>query len=668
MAVLTHNQASQKVYELRKKLDEWAEDYYAKDAPIVEDAVYDKAYQELVELEKQFPDLVTSDSITQRVGGEIKSDLSKVEHPIPMLSMGDVFSKDELKEFDDRITKLVGHPVAYNVELKIDGLSLSLEYTAGKLTRASTRGNGRVGEDVTANAKFIKDIPQTLPEPLTTEVRGECYMEKEAFAKLNAERDEKGEQVFANPRNAAAGSLRQLDARITKKRNLSTFIYTWVNPPRNITSQHQAIDEMNRLGFHTNQTGRRLESMDEVFKFIDEYTAKRNDLSYDIDGIVLKVDDLSLQNELGNTVKVPRWEIAYKFPPEEQETIVKEIEWTVGRTGVVTPTAVMNPVQLAGTVVSRASLHNPDYLREKGVRIGDTVKLHKAGDIIPEISSVVLNKRPKDSEPYEIPNKCPSCGQDLVHLQDEVALRCINPMCPAQVEEGIIHFASRGAMNIMGLGPRIVKQLIDKKFVNDVADLYHLTNEQLSQLDHFKDKSITNLLTSIENSKQNSAELLLFGLGIDHVGAKAARLILEKYKNLEKVSQLTVPELISIDTIGETIAESLTAYFNQPSAQKLLQELRDSGLNMEYLGTVEEEAPDNFFKEKTVVLTGKLSDFTRSEFTKKLQNLGAKVTGSVSKKTDYLIYGADAGSKKDKAEKLQVPMLTEQEAIAKIEK
>ena len=645
MAVLTHNQASQKVDELRKKLDEWAEDYYAKDAPVVEDAVYDKAYQELVELEKQFPDLVTSDSITQRVGGEIKSDLSKVEHPVPMLSMGDVFSKDELKEFDERITKLVGHPVAYNVELKIDGLSLSLEYTAGKLTRASTRGNGRVGEDVTANAKFIKDIPQTLPEPLTTEVRGECYMEKEAFAKLNAERDEKGEQVFANPRNAAAGSLRQLDARITKKRNLSTFIYTWVNPPKNITSQHQAIDEMNRLGFHTNQTGQRLESMDEVFKFIDEYTAKRNDLSYGIDGIVLKVDDLSLQNELGNTVKVPRWEIAYKFPPEEQETVVKEIEWTVGRTGVVTPTAVMDPVQLAGTV-----------------------KLHKAGDIIPEISSVVLNKRPKDSEPYQIPNKCPSCGQDLVHLQDEVALRCINPMCPAQVEEGIIHFASRGAMNIMGLGPRIVKQLIDKNFVNDVADLYHLTNEQLSQLDHFKDKSITNLLTSIENSKQNSAELLLFGLGIDHVGAKAARLILEKYKNLEKVSQLTVPELTSIDTIGETIAESLTAYFNQPSAQKLLQELRDSGLNMEYLGTVEEEAPDNFFKEKTVVLTGKLSDFTRSEFTKKLQDLGAKVTGSVSKKTDYLIYGADAGSKKDKAEKLQVPMLTEQEAIAKIEK
>ena len=373
------------------------------------------------------------------------------------------------------------------------------------------------------------------------------------------------------------------------------------------------------------------------------YTAKRNDLSYGIDGIVLKVDDLSLQNELGNTVKVPRWEIAYKFPPEEQETVVRNIEWTVGRTGVVTPTAVMDPVKLAGTIVSRASLHNPDYLREKGVRIGDTVKLHKAGDIIPEISSVVLSKRPKDSKPYEIPNVCPSCGETLVHLQDEVALRCINPMCPAQIEEGIIHFASRGAMNIMGLGPRIVKQLIDKGFINDVADLYHLTPDQLGQLDHFKEKSITNLLSSIENSKQNSAELLLYGLGIDHVGAKAARLILEKYKNLEKVSQLTVPELTSIDTIGETIAESLTAYFNQPSAQKLLQELRDSGLNMEYLGTVEEEAPDNFFKEKTVVLTGKLSAFTRSEFTKKLQDLGAKVTGSVSKKTDYLIYGADAG-------------------------
>lgn len=668
MAEITLDEAKTEIAALRKQLDEWADAYYSKDAPEVEDHVYDQKYNRLLELEKAFPELVMSDSITQRVGGQVDSEFTKVAHPIPMLSMGDVFSKAELTEFDQRIQKLVGHPVAYNVELKIDGLSLSLEYQNGRLVRASTRGNGQVGEDVTANARFIRDIPQTLPEPLTTEVRGECYMGKEAFAKLNAERDENGQEVFANPRNAAAGSLRQLNAKVTKKRDLSTFIYTWVNPPEGIMSQHQAIEEMHKLGFHTNQTGRKLESLDEIFAFIDEYTAKRDSLTYGIDGIVLKVDDLGIEQELGNTVKVPRWEIAYKFPPEEQETVVREIEWTVGRTGVVTPTAVMDPVQLAGTTVARAVLHNPDLLKEKDVRIGDTVKLHKAGDIIPEISEVVLNKRPADSVPYEIPTVCPSCGQKLVHLEDEVALRCINPSCPAQVEEGITHFASRPAMNIDGLGPKIVKQLIAKDLVHNVADLYHLTPDDLSQLDHFKEKSINNLLTAIDNSKQNSVELLLTGLGIDHVGAKAARLIAQKFKNLPKIMAADVQDVASIATIGTTIAESLTTYFAQPAAQKLVEELEESGLNMDYLGQDEtqEEIADNFFKGKTVVLTGKLAHYTRSEFTKQLQNLGAKVTGSVSHKTDYVVYGKDAGSKFTKAQTLGVPTLTEEKAIAQI--
>lgn len=667
MAETTLDEAQKEVVQLRKKLDEWADAYYSKDAPEVEDNVYDQKYNRLLELEQKFPQLVTPDSITQRVGGQVDNEFTKVQHPIPMLSMGDVFSKAELKEFDQRMQKLVGHPVVYNVELKIDGLSLSLEYDNGRLVRASTRGNGYVGEDVTANARYIKDIPQTLPEPLTTEVRGECYMGKVAFAKLNEERDQAGLSVFANPRNAAAGSLRQLDPRITKKRALSTFIYTWVNPPENITSQHQAIKQMHRLGFHTNETGRKLASMAEIFSFIDEYTAKRDSLSYGIDGIVLKVDDLNIEQSLGNTVKVPRWEIAYKFPPEEQETIVHQIEWTVGRTGVVTPTAVMDPVQLAGTTVSRASLHNPDYLKEKGVRIGDTVKLHKAGDIIPEISEVVLAKRPKDSKPYQIPSTCPSCGQKLVHLQDEVALRCINPSCPAQVEEGITHFASRPAMNIDGLGPKIVKQLIAKDLVHNVADLYHLTPDDLAQLDHFKEKSINNLLTAIDNSKKNSVELLLTGLGIDHVGAKAARLIAQKFKNMSKIMAASVQDIVSIDTIGMTIAESLTTYFAQPAAQKLIEELQESGLNMDYLGEDEAaEITDNFFKGKTVVLTGKLAHYTRSEFTKRLQNLGAKVTGSVSHRTDYVIYGKDAGSKFTKAQNLGVPLLTEEEAIAQI--
>lgn len=668
MAEITLDEAQKEVADLRKQLDKWAEAYYSKDAPEVEDNVYDQKYQRLLELEQTFPQLVSQDSITQRVGGQVDSEFTKVEHQIPMLSMGDVFSKDELREFDQRIQKLVGHSVEYNVELKIDGLSLSLEYENGQLVRASTRGNGNVGEDVTNNARYISDIPQTLPEPLTIEVRGECYMGKEAFAKLNKERDENGQEAFANPRNAAAGSLRQLDAKVTKKRQLSTFIYTWVNPPENIHSQHQAIEQMHKLGFHTNETGRKLSSLDEIFAFIDEYTAKRDSLTYGIDGIVLKVDNLALEQELGNTVKVPRWEIAYKFPPEEQETVVRAIEWTVGRTGVVTPTAVMDPVQLAGTTVSRAVLHNPDLLKQKDVRIGDTVKVHKAGDIIPEISGVVLSKRPKDSVPYEIPTICPSCGQKLVHLQDEVALRCINPSCPAQVEEGITHFASRPAMNIAGLGPKIVKQLIAKDLVHNVADLYHLTPDSLEELDHFKEKSINNLLTAIENSKKNSVELLITGLGIDHVGSKAARLISQKFKNLDKIMQADVQDIASIDTIGTTIAESMTTYFAQPEVQKLVEELKESGLNMKYLGADSSaEIEDNFFKGKTVVLTGKLEHYTRSAFTKRLQDLGAKVTGSVSKKTDYVIYGEDAGSKFTKAQDLGVALLTEEEAIAQIE-
>ena len=659
-------EAKQEVRQLRAQLDQWAKAYYEQDAPVVEDHVYDEKYARLLELEAAYPELKSADSITQRVGGEVNSDLPKVEHQVPMLSMGDVFSKEELAEFDQRVQKAIGHPVAYNVELKIDGLSLSLEYEEGRLKRASTRGNGQVGEDVTKNVKYIKDVPQKLPKAITTEVRGECYMSKEAFAKLNQERDEAGESIFANPRNAAAGSLRQLDPKVTKKRQLSTFIYTWVNPPAGIDSQHQAICEMAKLGFHTNENGRRLENLADVYDYIDEFTKKRDSLPYVIDGIVLKVDDLALQADLGNTVKVPRWEIAYKFPPEEEETVVREIEWTVGRTGVVTPTAVMDPVRLAGTTVARASLHNPDLLAKLDIRLGDTVKLHKAGDIIPEISEVVLSKRPEDSVPYEVPTKCPSCGEDLVHLNEEVALRCINPSCPAQVEEGITHFASRQAMNIAGLGPKIVKQLIAKDLVHNVADLYYLTADDLSQLDHFKEKSINNLLAAIDQSRKNSVELVLFGLGIDNVGGKAAQLIAQKFKNMSKIASASVQELTAIDTIGMTIAESLTAYFQQEEAKKLLARLEEAGVNMDYLGE-DGEAADNFFKGKTVVLTGKLAHYSRAEFTKKLQALGAKVTGSVSKKTDCLVYGEDAGSKLAKAEALDIPRLTEAEAISKIE-
>ena len=670
MADLTLDEAKKEVSVLREKLNDWADAYYTKDAPKVEDYIYDQNYNRLVELEQEFPQLISSDSITQHVGGQLDSELSKVTHQVPMLSMGDVFSKKELVEFDQRVQKQLGHAVVYNVELKIDGLSINLEYTNGKLMRASTRGNGRVGEDVTANARYIKDIPQTLPEKLTMEVRGECYLGKQAFAKLNEERDENGETIFANPRNAAAGSLRQLDAQITKKRNLSTFIYTWVNPPKQITSQHQAIEKLATLGFHTNQTGRQLATLDEIFDFIDEYTAKRDKLAYGIDGIVLKVDDLNWQNQLGATVKIPRWEIAYKFPPEEQETIVREIKWTVGRTGVVTPTAIMDPVQLAGTTVSHAVLHNADLLKEKDVRIGDTVVLHKAGDIIPEISQVIIAKRPADTIEYQIPVYCPSCGEKLIRLQDEVALRCVNPSCPAQIEEGITHFASRPAMNIDGLGPKIVRQLIKQNLVHNVANLYHLQATDLKKLDHFKEKSINNLLTAINNSKNNSVELLLTGLGIDHVGAKAARLIAQNFKNMAKIMEADVQDITGIATIGMTIAESLTTYFAQEEVVDLIKDLQTSGVNMDYLGESKEqvsEIPANYFKNKTVVLTGTLEHYTRSQFTEKLQALGAKVTGSVSGKTDYVIYGKDVGSKYTKAQKLGVTLLTEEEAIAQVE-
>lgn len=663
---LTKEQAQERIVALRDQLNVWAEQYYDKDAPVVEDREYDLTYQELVNLETEYPELITPDSVTQRIGGSVEEEFTKVRHEIPMLSMGDIFSKEELIEFDDRIKKAAGGPVDYHVELKIDGLSLALEYQDGKLFRASTRGNGTIGEDVTANALTIADIPQTLPEPLTIEVRGECLMPKAAFAKLNEKREEAGLLIFANPRNAAAGSLRQLDTKVTKERELSTFIYTFVTPPENIQTQQDAIDELARLGFTTNETSIEAKSLDEIFAFIDRYEEQRDSLPYGIDGVVIKVNDLSLQAQLGNTVKVPRWEIAYKFAPEVAETVVRDIEWTVGRTGVVTPTAVMDPVQLAGTTVGRATLHNPDYIAQKDIRLGDTVKLHKAGDIIPEVSEVILAKRAEESVSYVPPTKCPSCGQELVHLEDEVALRCINPMCPAQIQEGLTHFASRNAMNIAGLGPKIVQQLFEKKMIADVAGLYKLTADDLLQLAGFKEKSVNKLLAAIDGSKNNSFERLLFGLGIQHVGAKAALLLAQKFQDLDKLSEATVQDIVSIDTIGETIAQSLTFYFAQPTAQTLLAELRSAGVNMSYNGPQVTQIEDNFFKDKTVVITGKFTEFTRPELTKMLQERGAKVTGSVSKKTDLLVHGTDAGSKLEKATALAVPLMNEEEVLTEL--
>ena len=588
--------------------------------------------------------------------------LTKVHHDIPMLSMGDVFSVDELMDFNRRQQENGDVTVApeYNLELKIDGLSLSLVYENGKLVQGSTRGNGTIGEDVTANVMTIKSIPHQLPEPLTLEFRGECYMPKASFVKLNQEREAAGLPVFANPRNAAAGSLRQLDPKVTAKRDLASFMYYVPEYQKlGVTTQAESLDRMRELGFSVNPNNRVVHSEEEIAAYIDEYTKQRDQLSYGIDGIVEKVNDLATENALGNTVKVPRWEIAYKFPPEEQATIVRDIVWTVGRTGNVTPTAVMDPVQLAGTTVSRASLHNPDYLREKDIRLGDTVYIHKAGDIIPEISRVDLKKRPADSQEYVIPTKCPICGAELVHLDDEVALRCINPMCPAQIKEGLAHFASRNAMNIDGLGPKIIQQLWDRKLIHDVADLYHLTYDQLLTLDKFGDKSANNLLTSIDNSRNNSVERLLFGLGIRHVGAKAAQQIMAHFGNLDQLMAASADEVAAVDGIGPTIGESVHTYFANPQVVALIDELRDAGINFAYQGPAATVAVESDWNGRRVVLTGKLEEMTRGAAKQWLEAHGAKVTSSVSKKTDIVIAGTAAGSKLTRAQDLGITVWDE---------
>ncbi|MEY2347532.1 NAD-dependent DNA ligase LigA [Lentilactobacillus buchneri] len=654
---MSEQQAAAKAGDLRKQLNQWADEYYTYDAPSVEDAVYDQTYQQLVALENQFPQIVTPDSPTQKVGDHTLPGFTKVNHEIPMLSLGDVFSKEELAEFVDRLSENDSVAFDYNCELKIDGLAINLRYENGVFVQGSTRGNGQIGEDITRNLKTIKSIPQKLTRPINIEVRGECYMPKESFAKLNEQRQLDGKEPFANPRNAAAGSLRQLDPRVTRSRKLSTFMYN-VADIDDLQSDTQSgmLAELKELGFTINPDFKVAHNMADIDNYVDKYKDLRDGLPYGIDGIVIKVNSLPLQRSLGATVKVPRWAIAYKFPPEEVQTIVRDIEWTVGRTGVVTPTAVMDPVTLAGSTVSRASLHNPDYLAEKDIRVGDTVKLHKAGDIIPEISQYLPDKRPANSQAYEIPTQCPSCGSTLVHLDQEVALRCINPQCPAQLKEGLTHFASRDAMNIDGLGPKIIAQLFEKHMVSDVAGLYDLSFDQLLTLDKFGEKSATKLLAAIDNSRSNSCERLLYGLGIRHVGIKAARLIAQRFKNIDKVMQASAQDIAEIATMGMIIADSVVTYFSMPESKQLIDQLKQVGVNMDYLGVTDEQLAesDSFFTGKKFVLTGKLQNITRPDATQWLEDHGAKVSSSVSKNTDIVVVGEDPGSKYDKAKSLGI--------------
>lgn len=645
---------NKRMNELVALLNRYATEYYTSDNPSVSDSEYDRLYRELVELETAYPEQVLADSPTHRVGGKVLDGFEKYSHQYPLYSLQDAFSREELDAFDARVRKEVAHPT-YICELKIDGLSISLTYEKGILVAGVTRGDGSIGENITENLKRVKDIPLTLPEELDITVRGECYMPRASFDQVNQVRQENGEPEFANPRNAAAGTLRQLDTAVVAKRNLATFLYQEASPSTR-DSQEKGLKYLEQLGFVVNPKRILAENIDEIWNFIQEVGQERGNLPYDIDGVVIKVNDLASQEELGFTVKAPKWAVAYKFPAEEKEAQLLSVDWTVGRTGVVTPIANLTPVQLAGTTVSRATLHNVDYIAEKDIRKDDTVIVYKAGDIIPAVLRVVESKRVSE-EKLDIPTNCPSCNSDLLHFEDEVALRCINPRCPAQIMEGLIHFASRDAMNITGLGPSIVEKLFAANLVKDVADIYRLQEEDFLLLEGVKEKSAAKLYQAIQASKENSAEKLLFGLGIRHVGSKASQLLLQYFHSIENLYQADSEEVASIESLGGVIAKSLQTYFATEGSEILLRELKETGVNLDYKGQT--VVADAALSGLTVVLTGKLERLKRSEAKSKLESLGAKVTGSVSKKTDLVVVGADAGSKLQKAQELGIQVRDE---------
>ena len=645
---------NERMNELVALLNRYATEYYTSDNPSVSDSEYDRLYRELVELEAAYPDQVLADSPTHRVGGKVLDGFEKYSHQYPLYSLQDAFSREELEAFDARVRKELPQPT-YICELKIDGLSISLTYEKGILVVGATRGDGSVGENITENLKRVKDIPLTLPEELDITVRGECYMPRASFDQVNQARQENGEPEFANPRNAAAGTLRQLDTAVVAKRNLATFLYQEASPSTR-DSQEKVLEHLEQLGFVVNPKRILAKSIDEIWDFIQEVGQERENLPYDIDGVVIKVNDLAGQEELGFTVKAPKWAVAYKFPAEEKEAQLLSVDWTVGRTGVVTPTANLTPVQLAGTTVSRATLHNVDYIAEKDIRKDDTVIVYKAGDIIPAVLRVVESKRVSE-EKLDIPTNCPSCNSDLLHFEDEVALRCINPRCPAQIMEGLIHFASRDAMDITGLGPSIVEKLFAANLVKDVADIYRLQEEDFLLLEGVKEKSAAKLYQAIQASKENSAEKLLFGLGIRHVGSKASQLLLQHFHSIENLAQADPDEVASIESLGGVIAKSLQTYFATEGSAILLRELKEAGVNLDYKGQI--VVADAALSGLTVVLTGKLERLKRSEAKSKLESLGAKVTGSVSKKTDLVVAGVDAGSKLQKAQELGIEVRDE---------
>lgn len=659
--------ADKKRYEeLINILDQYSYDYYVIDNPTVEDAEYDQKMQELLKIEEAHPEWVTPESPSKRVGGEVLEGFKKVAHDTPMLSLANAFNQEDLADFDRRIRDKVGDDIAYMCELKIDGLAVSLQYENGKYKQGATRGDGTIGEDITANLRTIRSIPMKLQKDYSIEVRGEAFMPKRSFQKLNEIREEEGQMLFANPRNAAAGSLRQLDTKIAASRNLDIFLYAVADfGEMGVETHSTGLDMLETLGLKVNKERRLCNSLEEVYAYIEEWTEKRAGLAYDIDGIVLKLNNLEQQRQMGNTVKSPRWSIAYKFPAEEVPTKLLDIELNVGRTGVITPTAVLEPVRVAGTTVSRASLHNEDLITEKDIRIGDTVLIKKAGDIIPEVIKSITEKRSGSEEPFHMPKNCPACDSELVRLEEEVALRCINPKCPAQIKEGLIHFVSRNAMNIDGLGEKVIIQLFSQHLIKDVADLFFLSKEKLLELERMGEKSVTNLLASIQASKQNSLEKLLFGLGIRHVGAKAAKSLAIHFDTMDNLKVADKETLTSINDIGEKMADSIVTYFANEEVHDLLEELKRAGVNMTYTGPKLEDMSEEelVFAGKTVVLTGKLEKLTRNDAKALIESLGGNVSGSVSKKTDVVVAGSDAGSKLAKAEELAIPIWSEEDLI-----
>lgn len=652
--------------ELREEIRRHDYNYYVLDQPVISDADYDRLYRELQELEEQYPEIVTPDSPTQRVGGAPLKSFGTVAHRVPLLSLGNAFTGDELRDFDRRVRQTV-EKAAYVVEPKIDGLTIALVYENGRLVSGATRGDGVNGEDITSNLKTIKEIPLRLKEPVSRlDVRGEAYMSRKAFERLNREREERGEPFFANPRNAAAGSLRQLDPQVAASRALKVFIYSIIySEGEPVESQWEALEQLERLGFPVNPWRKYCTSIEEVIEACREGLERRDSLPYEIDGMVIKLNLFEQQERLGSTSKSPRWAVAYKFPAEQAVTRVLDITTRVGRTGVLTPTAVLEPVRVAGSTVSRATLHNEDIINEKDIRIGDQVVIHKAGDVIPEVVRVLKEKRTGEETPFTMPVRCPECGARVIRLDGEAASRCVNASsCPAQLREGIIHFASRGAMNIEGLGPAVVAQLISAGLIKSAADLYYLKREDLVGLERMGDKSADNLINAIKRSRENSLGKLLFALGIRFVGERVGRILAERFGSLERVREAGFEELKETPEVGDKIAASITAYMQDKDNRELMRRLEEAGVNTREKAVVKTDSP---LSGKTLVLTGTLSSLTRKEAQELIEQRGGRVSGSVSRQTDYVVVGEEAGSKLDKANALGITTLNEADFLSLLE-